>query len=379
MAELAVTPQQIIYTLLYSTISIAAIGGNGIVIYLIANFRHMRTVTNYFIMNLAVGDLLMAVLCIPFSFTSNLLIGFWPFGQVMCSMVSYAQAVSVFISAYTLVAISIDRYIAIVFPLRPRLTRKHALHLIAFIWLVALLTPLPTALFSKLQRLNSSTQTIEVPSDPNTTTHSTISPIVLINIPLPTEQMETSTFRSPLKPDNLPELLRVMRSLDSSLHNSSQPSRGHVHRHSSRKKEPSMSANNVHRSRSLSQSTDPSSSPSTASVSLHYASPPILNSPPPSPTVPTSRLSHHVQGHNELTDLDQRYFCSESWPKEDYKSWYSVALMVLQYVVPFTVLVFTYSNIAFIVWGKRTPGEADDGRDARIAASKRKVRSSNWS
>lgn len=48
-------------------------------------------------------------------------------------------------------------------------------------------------------------------------------------------------------------------------------------------------------------------------------------------------------------------------------------LMILQYVLPFTVLVFTYSRIGLMIWGKQTPGEAHGGRDARIAASKRKV------
>ena len=48
-------------------------------------------------------------------------------------------------------------------------------------------------------------------------------------------------------------------------------------------------------------------------------------------------------------------------------------LMVLQYVVPLLVLVFTYTRIAIVVWGKQTPGEAENLRDQRMARSKRKV------
>jgi neuropeptide Y receptor len=48
-------------------------------------------------------------------------------------------------------------------------------------------------------------------------------------------------------------------------------------------------------------------------------------------------------------------------------------LMVLQYVVPLLVLVFTYTRIAVVVWGKQTPGEAENSRDQRMARSKRKV------
>lgn len=46
--------------------------------------------------------LFQAILCIPFSFISNLLLQYWPFGPTLCSLVSYSQAVSVFVSAYTL-------------------------------------------------------------------------------------------------------------------------------------------------------------------------------------------------------------------------------------------------------------------------------------
>lgn len=141
---------QILMYLMYITISLAAIGGNGVVIYLIVAYKRMRTVTNFFIMNLAIGDLLMACLCIPFTFVSNLILQYWSFGSIMCLVVSYAQAVSVFISAYTLIAISIDRYIAIIYPLRPRMTKLQSKMIIIVIWIVALLTPLPSALLSKL-------------------------------------------------------------------------------------------------------------------------------------------------------------------------------------------------------------------------------------
>lgn len=57
----------------------------------------MRTATNYFIVNLAVGDILMALLCIPFTVLSNYIFQYWPFGYSLCVIVSYAQANSVFI------------------------------------------------------------------------------------------------------------------------------------------------------------------------------------------------------------------------------------------------------------------------------------------
>lgn len=110
--------------ILYIPIFLFAVIGNGSVCYIVRTTARMHTVTNYFIVNLAIGDLLMALFCIPPSFISIFLLGYWPFGVVLCHLVNYSQAVSILVSAYTLVAISIDRYIAIMWPLKPRLTKR---------------------------------------------------------------------------------------------------------------------------------------------------------------------------------------------------------------------------------------------------------------
>ncbi|CAG7828595.1 unnamed protein product [Allacma fusca] len=66
-------------------------------------------------------------------------------------------------------------------------------------------------------------------------------------------------------------------------------------------------------------------------------------------------------------------FIYQDWPDPSLKLYYSLALMILQYFFPLVVLVFTYTRIAVAVWGKRAPGEAEDGRDRRLAKSKRKM------
>lgn len=123
-AGLANTYFQSLVYCMYIAIVIVALLGNGIVCYVVRVTPRMRTVTNIFIANLAVGDILMTLFCVPFSFVSILLLGYWPFGTIMCHVVNYSQAVSVLVSAYTLVAISVDRYMAIMWPLRPRITKR---------------------------------------------------------------------------------------------------------------------------------------------------------------------------------------------------------------------------------------------------------------
>lgn len=117
--------QVVIYSL-YSVIFVLALVGNLVVCAVVFTSIRKWTVTNFFIVNMAAGDILMAFFCIPFTFVPTFVLLYWPFGAAMCRIVSFSQVVSVFVSAYTMVAISSDRYLAIIYPLRPRMTRKQA-------------------------------------------------------------------------------------------------------------------------------------------------------------------------------------------------------------------------------------------------------------
>ncbi|KAI8424176.1 hypothetical protein MSG28_002764 [Choristoneura fumiferana] len=137
---------------MYCTVFVVALVGNGLVCFVVQTSPRMKTVTNYFIVNLAVGDILMTLFCVPFSFVSMLVLRYWPFGAIMCKVVNYSQAVSVLVSAYTLLAISIDRYMAIMRPLRPRLGKAAAKLVVAAVWGGALATAAPIPWVSTLQR-----------------------------------------------------------------------------------------------------------------------------------------------------------------------------------------------------------------------------------
>lgn len=77
--------------IMYCFIFLLALTGNGLVCYVVQSSPRMKTVTNYFIVNLAVGDILMTLFCVPFSSVSTLLLQYWPFGTELCHTVSYSQ------------------------------------------------------------------------------------------------------------------------------------------------------------------------------------------------------------------------------------------------------------------------------------------------
>ncbi|XP_076332638.1 cholecystokinin receptor-like [Tachypleus tridentatus] len=149
--------EKVCLILLYSIILMLAVVGNMLVIITLAVNKRMRTVTNVFLMNLAISDLLLGVFCMPFTLAGALLREF-VFGEAMCRMIPYFQAVSVSVSAWTLVAMSVERYYAICHPLKSRewQTFSHAKRMILIIWAGSLIYMLPVAVLSELQPIKES-------------------------------------------------------------------------------------------------------------------------------------------------------------------------------------------------------------------------------
>jgi hypothetical protein len=82
--------------------------GNVLVILVVAKQRKMRTVTNYFILNLACADLTVLVSNIPIDLTTRFL-NRWIFGKASCKILKPLQTMGTIASILTLVAISLSR------------------------------------------------------------------------------------------------------------------------------------------------------------------------------------------------------------------------------------------------------------------------------
>ena len=100
---------QFIYIVAFVTMVLVAAGGNAIVIWIVLAHKRMRTVTNYFLINLAVADFLMSVLNTLFNFLYMLHGNDWLFGRTYCKIAQFIATSTISASVFTFMAIAIDR------------------------------------------------------------------------------------------------------------------------------------------------------------------------------------------------------------------------------------------------------------------------------
>uniref|UniRef100_A0A4W3ISK1 Adrenoceptor alpha 1D n=1 Tax=Callorhinchus milii TaxID=7868 RepID=A0A4W3ISK1_CALMI len=128
--------QAVVLGLTLALFILFAIVGNIMVILSVACNRQLQTVTNYFIINLAVADLLLASIVLPFSATLEVL-DYWCFGRIFCDIWAAVDVLCCTASIMSLCIISIDRYIGVRYSLRypTIMTEKKAVWILIVLWL----------------------------------------------------------------------------------------------------------------------------------------------------------------------------------------------------------------------------------------------------
>jgi tachykinin receptor 3 len=100
--------RQLLWTILFTGMVVVSTGGNLVVIWIVMADRRMRTVTNYFLVNLSIADTMVSTLNVIFNFTF-MLTSDWPYGTVYCKISQFVAVLSICGSVFTLMAISIER------------------------------------------------------------------------------------------------------------------------------------------------------------------------------------------------------------------------------------------------------------------------------
>ncbi|EAA00906.6 AGAP001592-PA [Anopheles gambiae str. PEST] len=99
-----------------------------------------------FTVNLSIADAMVSTLNVTFNYTYMLYLD-WPFGTMYCKISQFVAILSICASVFTLMAIAIDRYVAIMNPLKPRMGKKATLCVAASIWIVGTIISCPSLLF----------------------------------------------------------------------------------------------------------------------------------------------------------------------------------------------------------------------------------------
>ncbi|XP_035193001.1 galanin receptor type 1-like isoform X2 [Oxyura jamaicensis] len=143
-------PEVVIVPVLFGLIFLLGMVGNTLVLVVLGRLRPggrpSRSATNIFILNLSIADFSFLLFCVPFQATIYSLPE-WIFGAFFCKWVHYLAMTTMLVSIFTLVAMSVDRYIAVVHAKRSsgiRSKRNAALG-VGVIWLLSLLIAIPVA------------------------------------------------------------------------------------------------------------------------------------------------------------------------------------------------------------------------------------------
>lgn len=150
-------PETVIVPVLFGVIFLLGMVGNMLVLVVLGHLRPggrpSRSATNIFILNLSIADCSFLVFCVPFQATIYSLPE-WVFGAFFCKWVHYLVMTTMLVSIFTLVAMSVDRYIAVVHAKRSLCIRskRNATLGVGVIWLLSLLIAIPVAQHQALMR-----------------------------------------------------------------------------------------------------------------------------------------------------------------------------------------------------------------------------------
>ncbi|XP_053845270.1 galanin receptor type 1 [Vidua macroura] len=136
--------------------------GNTLVITVLARSKpgKRRSTTNIFILNLSIADLAYLLFCIPFQSTVYVL-PTWVLGAFICKFIHYFFTISMLVSIFTLSAMSVDRYVAIVHSRRSSALRvpRNAMLGVGLIWALSFAMASPVAHHQRIFHREASNQT----------------------------------------------------------------------------------------------------------------------------------------------------------------------------------------------------------------------------
>ncbi|XP_077075793.1 trace amine-associated receptor 13c-like [Siphateles boraxobius] len=134
-----VSSQTVLYLILVLAMTVTILG-NSVVIISIAHFKQLQTPTNILVMSLALADLLLGLVVMPFSMIRTVN-GCWYYGDTFCLLHSTFDLFLTSVSIFHLIFIAIERHQAVCYPLQypMRITIPVAWVMVLISWSMAAL------------------------------------------------------------------------------------------------------------------------------------------------------------------------------------------------------------------------------------------------
>ncbi|KAM4901317.1 LOW QUALITY PROTEIN: putative G-protein coupled receptor 19 [Sylvia borin] len=143
LAEYGLRPGEIAAAgVVWGALWLISVLGNFLVCLVIHRSRRTQSTTNYFVVSMACADLVSSVGSAPFLLL-QLSSGRWMLGSGVCQLVRYLQYLTPGVQVYVLLAISVDRFYTIVYPLSFKVSRGKAKKMILVSWLCGALFASP--------------------------------------------------------------------------------------------------------------------------------------------------------------------------------------------------------------------------------------------
>lgn len=127
---------------LYSLMFTLASGGNIPVFVTLIRNRHRKSRVNLMIMHLAIADLIVTFVMIPLEIAWRITVA-WIAGNVACKIMLFMRAFGPYLSSMVLVCISLDRYFAILHPLKVNDAQRRGKIMLVLAWLISILCSIP--------------------------------------------------------------------------------------------------------------------------------------------------------------------------------------------------------------------------------------------
>ena len=156
---MSTTGARVTRTIVLSVIMLGTLLGNVLVVVIFYKFASVRSNTNFFVLNMAVSDLLFPIILWPTEMVDTWT-GFhrrWflhgPVGDFTCKLTAFLTDASSAVSIMSLILITVDRFMAVVYPMRiATMTPRTRTRLIAATWVIAVLITSPYFYIFRLVR-----------------------------------------------------------------------------------------------------------------------------------------------------------------------------------------------------------------------------------